>query len=91
MPGEVPGLSPTCPISLVKASAGKSHLCAPNKSRWLNRKGAPWNHRLPLEVSFASICFINCIALLFFLNSTAPLYRLIKSTSCYKGDLVLLP
>lgn len=90
MPGEVPGPSPTCSISLVKASAGKSHLCALSKGR-LNRKAAPWDPRLPLEVSLASICFINCIALLFFFNFMAPLYRLIKSTRCSKGDLVLLP
>lgn len=98
MPGEVPGPSPTRPISLVRASAGKSPLCVPVKGRWLNRKatlgttGCPWRCHLP---AFASLTALLCY---FFNFYCSPLqadqkHKVLQRGPCAAAltNLLLLP
>lgn len=65
MPGKVPGPSPTPPISLVKASAGKQPLLC-LKGRWLNSKAAPWGPRLPWRCHIPAFASLTAFALPFF-------------------------
>lgn len=98
MPGEVPGPSPTRPISLVRASAGKSPFCVPVKGRWLNRKatlgttGCPWRCHLP---AFASLTALLCY---FFNFYCSPLqadqkHKVLQRGPCAAAltNLLLLP